>query len=120
MLYRHLFAVDPPEALFRGTGCKYCNQSGYRGRTSIQELMVLNREMHSLILAGATAQQLQEKAVAQGMITLVQSGRHFLEKGVTTLEEVVRAVFSSVFDSETASYAPVPCLEANGRERQVD
>ncbi|HOL17963.1 MAG TPA: GspE/PulE family protein [Bacillota bacterium] len=121
LLYRHLFAAEPPEALSRGAGCNYCNQSGYRGRTSIQELLVLNREMHGLILAGATAQQLQEKAVAQGMTTLAQSGRLFLEKGITTLDEVVRAVFSSVFDSETASYAPAPYLVGyDGEEKEVD
>jgi len=99
LLYRQLFCSEPPDSLIRGIGCRFCNKSGYRGRTSIQELLVINPETHQLIMAGATARQLQEKAVAQGMLPLALNGRSFLHAGVTTLQEVVRAVYSSAFES---------------------
>lgn len=114
LLYRHLFTREPPETLTRGAGCKYCNQSGYRGRTCIQELLMLNRMIHQLILDGATAEQLQEKAAAQGMTTLLQSGLRFLEAGATTLQEVVRAAFSSAFDGELGAYVKTAYLGRDG------
>ncbi|MEW5785661.1 MAG: GspE/PulE family protein [Bacillota bacterium] len=104
LFYRHLFNKEPPDTLYQGAGCRHCNYTGYRGRTCIQELLVLNQEIHQQILSGATAQRLQEKAVRQGMVPLLQDGLRCLESGVTTLREIVRVTFSSVFDDEISSY----------------
>jgi type IV pilus assembly protein PilB len=106
-LFRRLFGKEAPAELTRGKGCKYCNRTGYRGRTSIQELLLLNRELRQLIMAGAPAHQLHEKAVAQGMVPLLQIGLRCIENGVTTLPEVARTVFSSVIDTEDESYAEI-------------
>lgn len=105
LLYRRLFHREAPVSLSRGAGCRHCNQSGYRGRTSIQEILVLNPDMHRLILDGATAPQMQKKAERQGMIPLAQSGRRYLDEGVTTLREVIRAVYNSAFDGGAGVYA---------------
>ncbi len=105
MFYAGYFKKDPPAVLYRGAKCKNCNQTGYRGRTLIQELLVLNQELQGLILQKASAVSLQERAVGQGMLPLISDGLRCLEAGVTTLGEVVRATFSSVLDTEVTGYA---------------
>ncbi|MCH7569236.1 MAG: GspE/PulE family protein, partial [Deltaproteobacteria bacterium] len=60
--------------LYRGKGCDYCNQSGYKGRTGLHELLVATDEIKSLILARATVDHLFKVAVEQGMATLLQDG----------------------------------------------
>ncbi|MFB3121012.1 MAG: GspE/PulE family protein [Candidatus Binatia bacterium] len=60
--------------LYRGKGCDYCNQSGYKGRTGLHELLVATDEIKSLILARATVDNLFKVAVEQGMATLLQDG----------------------------------------------
>ena len=97
--YRHYFRKEPPQKLTRGTGCRYCNNTGYRGRTSIQEVMVLNQQLQEYILQGVTAEVLQHKAVDQGMAPLVLDGLRVVENGLTTVNEVVRTTYSSISDT---------------------
>lgn len=105
IFYRKYFKKDPPLKLHRGARCKRCNQTGYRGRTSIQELMVLNRDLQGLILKKAPAAALHQKAVELGMSPLLNDGLKRLEAGVTTINEVVRATYSTIFDAGPALYA---------------
>ena len=76
--------------LYRGKGCDFCNQSGFKGRMGIFEIMVLNDELRDLIMSNASSQQLMSKARRIGMRTLRQSGMLALFDGMTTLDEVVR------------------------------
>lgn len=99
------FKKEPPVKLYRGKKCSKCSQTGYRGRTTIQELLLLNQELQTLIHEGATAINLQNRAVSQGMEPLVKDGLRCLEEGVTTMSEVVRTTFSSIFDAEASGYA---------------
>jgi len=101
-LYRRFLNSVAPQQLYRGAGCRHCNQTGYRGRTSIQEVLALNRELQELIMAGATAEQVQTKAVQCGMETLVKDGLRSVENGKTTLDEIVRSTFSTIFDENPA------------------
>jgi general secretion pathway protein E len=83
----------PPETdtmLYRGTGCPACSQTGYRGRTGIFELMVLDDEIRRLIGAKADSTAIKQAAVAKGMVTLKQEGAERVLQGHTTLEEVMR------------------------------
>jgi type IV pilus assembly protein PilB len=95
----------PPEALievgfspdeakqivtYRGTGCQTCNNTGYKGRVGLYEVMEITDEVRELILIGASALELRKKAIDDGMITLRESGLHKIRNGVTTVEEVVR------------------------------
>ena len=105
IFFHKYFKKDPPAALRRGAKCKHCRQTGYQGRTSIQEVLLLNQELQDLILQGATAITLQAKAVEQGMLPLIRDGLRCLEAGITTMGEVVRSTFSSVFDDEASGYA---------------
>jgi len=74
----------------RGTGCEICNQTGYKGRVGLYEVMEITEEMRELILVGASGLELKRKAVEEGMITLRRSGLRKVMEGVTTIEEVAR------------------------------
>jgi type IV pilus assembly protein PilB len=75
---------------FKGKGCEKCNQTGYKGRVGLYEVMEVSEELRELILVGASGLELRRKSVDEGMITLRQSGLRKVKDGVTTVEEVVR------------------------------
>src|SRR5439155_21353251 len=74
----------------KGAECDKCNQTSYRGRVGLYEVMKSGEKLRELILVGASGLELRRKAVDEGMITLRQSGLRKVKEGVTTLEEVVR------------------------------
>jgi type IV pilus assembly protein PilB len=74
----------------KGTGCDRCNNTGYRGRVGLYEVMEMTEELRELILVGASALELRRKAIDDGMITLRRSGLLKVMDGVTTIEEVAR------------------------------
>jgi type IV pilus assembly protein PilB len=76
--------------IMHGKGCATCNNSGYKGRVGLYEVMEINDELRELILVGASAMELKKKALDQGMITLRRSGLIKIALGQTTLEEVLR------------------------------
>jgi type II secretory ATPase GspE/PulE/Tfp pilus assembly ATPase PilB-like protein len=83
---------DLPFKFYRGAGCKNCGQSGYKGRTVIDEIMVMGHKIRELIQSNASIDLLREAAMATGMTTLGVSGLKKIEAGITTLEEVLKAV----------------------------
>ena len=74
----------------RGRGCDKCNNTGYKGRVGLYEVMEVTDELRELILVGASALELRRKAVDDGMLTLRQSGLRKVKDGMTTIDEVVR------------------------------
>jgi type IV pilus assembly protein PilB len=74
----------------KGRGCEKCNNTGYKGRVGLYEVMEIAEELRELILVGASGLELRRKAVEEGMITLRRSGLHKVMEGVTTIEEVAR------------------------------
>ena len=74
----------------RGKGCERCNNTGYKGRVGLYEVMEVTEELRELILVGASGLELRRKAIDEGMITLRRSGLRKVMEGVTTVEEVVR------------------------------
>src|SRR5688572_341665 len=75
---------------YKGRGCATCNETGYKGRIGLYEVMEITDEIRELILIGATALELRKKSIEDGMITLRESGLQKIKSGVTTVEEVVR------------------------------
>ncbi len=75
---------------FRGAGCDNCNNTGYKGRIGLFELMILNDELREMIMTNATTDDLRNRAQAQGMITLRDYGMKFVLEGITTADELVR------------------------------
>ncbi len=74
----------------KGGGCDACSGTGYKGRQGLYEVMALSPELRRMILRGASVAELQEQAVAEGMLTLRMDGMKKIARGVTTLEEVVK------------------------------
>src|SRR5579872_1582738 len=85
---------SPEEAktvkIMKGKGCGVCNNTGYKGRAGLYEVMEVDDEIRELVLVGASAVELKKKAIERGMITLRRSGLIKVAAGVTTLEEVAR------------------------------
>jgi type IV pilus assembly protein PilB len=77
----------------KGKGCDRCNGTGYKGRVALYEVMGVTDGIKELVLRGANANEIKNKAMAEGMITLRRSGLEKVKKGVTTIEEVVRVTF---------------------------
>ena len=75
---------------YRGRGCDSCNNTGYKGRIGLFELMILNDTLRDMIMENATTDDIRRKAQTFGMITLRDYGRQFVFQGLTTAEEVVR------------------------------
>jgi type IV pilus assembly protein PilB len=86
------FAPEEAKKLktYKGHGCVTCNNTGYKGRVGLYEVMEVTDEIRELILIGASALELRKKAIEDGMITLRESGLHKIRGGITTIEEVVR------------------------------
>ena len=79
--------------LYRGKGCDACRTTGYRGRTGVYELMVMNDRLRALVLAGSSADQIRAAAREDGMRTLRDDGVQKVMEGITTVEELLRVVF---------------------------
>jgi type IV pilus assembly protein PilB len=76
--------------IYKGKGCAKCNNTGYKGRVGLYEVMEITDDIRELILIGASALELRKRAVEQGMLTLRASGLIKIKSGITTIEEVVR------------------------------
>src|SRR5881275_941152 len=76
--------------VFKGRGCEKCNNTGYKGRVGLVEVMGIDDDLRELILSGGTAIDIKRKANEAGMISLRRSGLIKIKDGVTTIEEVVR------------------------------
>ncbi len=76
--------------VLKGRGCPTCNNTGYKGRVGLFEVLELSEDLREMILTGCSALELKRRAVEEGMITLRQSGLHKIKAGVTTIDEVVR------------------------------
>ncbi|HWH95797.1 MAG TPA: GspE/PulE family protein [Baekduia sp.] len=88
------FAVDGDVDVCKPGGCDRCNQTGYRGRLGIFEILLLDEEMRSLVLRRASADEIATAAVAKGMRRLREDGLEKVRLGLTSPEEVLRVTAS--------------------------
>ena len=80
----------PNLRLYKGAGCPNCNNTGYRGRIGVFEVMEVSDTIREMILEGASTLELKHQAREEGMITLRESGLIKVRQGITTIEEVLR------------------------------
>lgn len=78
---------------YEGAGCPACNNTGYKGRVALYEVMPVKDEIKELIIQGGTAVEIKKEAVRLGMATLRQSGIKKVMDGITTIEEILRVTF---------------------------
>jgi general secretion pathway protein E len=71
-------------------GCNHCSSTGYQGRTSIHELLVLDETLRAAVLQGRDASTLHNLSIQNGMLTLYDDGLRKVAAGVTSLEELLR------------------------------
>jgi len=76
--------------LARGGGCEKCMGTGYRGRTGIYEVLVMDDCIRGLVLGRTDTSSIRKKALEKGMETLARDGALKALKGMTTVEEVIR------------------------------
>ncbi|QDU31252.1 Type II/IV secretion system protein [Anatilimnocola aggregata] len=81
---------------FRGRGCETCNNTGYKGRVGLFELLIANDTIRDLIMQNASVDDLRKCAQSFGMVTLRESGLSKAYEGITTLEEVARETIQEV------------------------
>lgn len=86
-LHRH---VKPGAAIYQPVGCSHCSGTGYQGRTSIHELLVLDETLRAAVLQGRDASTLHNLSIQNGMLTLYDDGLRKVAAGVTSLEELLR------------------------------
>jgi type IV pilus assembly protein PilB len=79
--------------IYAGKGCNKCNNTGYKGRIGLYEVMPVSPTIRDMILANSPASQIRNTAIEEGMVSLRQSGLTKIKAGVTTMEEVYRETF---------------------------
>jgi type IV pilus assembly protein PilB len=79
--------------IYKGKGCPKCNNTGYKGRVALFEVMQVSPTIRDMILAGASVADIRKQSIDEGMLTLRQSGLTKIRDGVTTIEEVIRESF---------------------------
>lgn len=80
--------------LKRGKGCPYCNQTGFKGRTTIHEVMVLDKPLRKMINEGAPMDEVKQAACDAGMNTLADSAKELVLNGITTMEQALKATYN--------------------------
>ena len=75
---------------YRGAGCEICNNTGYKGRVGLFELLIMNNDLRELIMANSTVDELRDKAKAFGMTPLRDMGIQKCFDGITTADEIIR------------------------------
>jgi type IV pilus assembly protein PilB len=79
--------------IYAGRGCGKCNNTGYKGRIGLYEVMPVSSTIRDLIFANASTAEIRKKGIEEGMITLRRSGLYKIKGGITTIEEVFRETF---------------------------
>ncbi len=91
---RNMLNVDADVVLYRGQGCNACNNTGYKGRTAIHEVLPVTEDIRSMISNRANTQEIKQEAINNGMMTLRDSAKRLVVEGVTTMEELIKMTYS--------------------------
>lgn len=83
-----------PEQVYQGTGCPLCNDTGYHGRAAVEEVLLMNKKLRQAVDHHAGEDELKQIAVEAGMVTLQENAVNKLIAGITSVEEIIRTVYS--------------------------
>jgi type IV pilus assembly protein PilB len=97
----HELQLTPPQVagvtFVEGRGCVDCNNTGYRGRQGVYEVMSMTPQIRELVLERASASEIKKLAIQQGMLTLRRDALEKLKRGLTTVEEVLKETAADQF-----------------------
>jgi len=79
-----------PKKIFKAKGCTSCDNTGYKGRLALLEILKMNSMLDDLLVHGATTKEIKEAAYEQGFFTLADDGARHIIDGVTSIQEVAR------------------------------
>jgi len=77
--------------MYKGKGCNICHRTGYSGRIGIFEVLEVSKEIRKLIAQRSDSDQITRAAIGEGMTTMLDDGLDKIKKGLTTIEEILRA-----------------------------
>ena len=86
---RH-FGDEATLTLYKGKGCKICHNTGYNGRLGVFEVLEVSKDIRQLISGHSDSDEINKKALEEGMTTMLDDGLTKVKKGLTSIEEVVR------------------------------
>ena len=84
-----MLGLHEPMTIYRPRGCQFCNNTGYKGRTAVHEIMYMNENMRSAVVTERNLEVLRGLARENGMVTLRKSCFELVEKGVTSIQELI-------------------------------
>jgi general secretion pathway protein E len=87
-------AGEERKDFLHGAGCKVCASSGYRGRTGIFEILCTSDHIKTMLVKSASAGEIRNQAIKEGMATLLQDGMLKVKKNITTPSEVIRNAYT--------------------------
>jgi type II secretory ATPase GspE/PulE/Tfp pilus assembly ATPase PilB-like protein len=91
----------------RGRGCPECNNTGYRGRTGIYEVMVVSDKIRDLIMEKQPSERIKAQAIKEGMLTLREAALSKVLRGITTVDELMRVTFEQKAFEVVAAQEPL-------------
>jgi len=91
---KQLLNVEGDTKLYKAEGCGVCNNTGYKGRIAVHEIMGVNKDMRSLIDKGASLDEIRALARLQGMDSLSESCSQLVLAGVTTIDQLIKVAYS--------------------------
>ena len=94
-VFRQHSGGSEKSTFYRGNGCNFCANTGFRDRIGVYELLRITPELRRLIVGWATTEELRRLAVAQGMRTMLREAMALVEADITTIPEVVKTLFAS-------------------------
>ncbi len=84
-----ILGLDKPISISRPQGCQFCNHTGYKGRIAVHELMYMNETMKNAVLTEKNLEVLRKLATENGMVSLWNSCKSLVEKGITSIQELM-------------------------------
>ncbi len=87
-----IISTNIPTTIYRGRGCDICGNSGFMGQIGIFEVLPVTEDIRELIAKDVQVSEIRKRAIANGMTTMFKDGLYKVEKGITTIEEILRVV----------------------------
>ena len=84
-----ILGINEPISIYRPQGCQFCNGTGYKGRIAVHEIMYMNENLRNAVIREKNLEVLRDLAKQNGMVTLWTSCKSLVEKGVTSIQELM-------------------------------